>query len=81
MGKYTHDVDCVVEGPLKRKKLCDDTYLDGYNGKEHKSGWRTVTKEKNPHLNSSAAEQLWAKTERLQKTKNRHSSVPGIRVS
>ena len=67
VDKYAHDCGCTLVDDLEGT-LCRGVYLDAYHAKKHKCGLKTVTKDKFPDLNSQAAEQLWARLERLQNT-------------
>jgi hypothetical protein len=77
VGKYAHDCACVLRDEFDGK-LCDKCYLDSYHAKKHKCGMASIDTDRYPNLNSQAAEQLWAKLEKLQSTIS-HFSRPHYR--
>jgi hypothetical protein len=60
--KYCHDCACGV-GPQFDGVLVEESRLDGFHGKKHKCDWPAIEHKK--RLNSSAAEQLWARLDKL----------------
>ncbi len=62
--KYCHDCACVV-APHMEKQFGVTCYLDGFHAKKHVCGFRRIKHLKK--LNSSAAEQLWARMNRFSK--------------
>jgi hypothetical protein len=64
VNKYCHDCACVTAKHMEErfKVKC---YLDGFHAKKHKCGFRRIQYQKK--LNSSAAEQLWARMNRFSK--------------
>ena len=64
VNKYCHDCACVTAAHMEKqyKVTC---YLDGFHAKKHVCGFRRIQYRK--RLNSSAAEQLWARMNKFSK--------------
>ena len=64
VNKYCHDCACVTAAHME-KQFKVKCFLDGFHAKKHVCGFRRIQHKKT--LNSSAAEQLWARMNRFSK--------------